>query len=165
MANIMKLHSASTSIWLNSKQYSCYPLWILPLLSKERNWTEGIRMFLVCLSAGKLKSIYQHLFFQPHGRRWIALFVPSQTMFLCWTGLTPYCLCFRIHYWLTELSLDGSLLMNSNESSVLPRGTVKSSEHNSKLQIFQGAESILHCSMKIKNISQTHKDSRQYFKI
>lgn len=122
---------------------------ILPLLSKERNRTDGIRIFLGRLSAGKLKYIYKYPFCQPH-ERWTVLLVSSQTLSLCWTGLRPYCPCLGIHYWLTELPLSGSLPVSSNESSPLRRGTVNSSEHKSELQTLQGAESVLHCSMEIK---------------
>lgn len=115
---------------------------------KERNWRVGIRIFLVCSSAGKLQYVYKYPFCQPHERRWTVLFVLRQTWSLCRTGLRPYCPCLGICCWLTEHSTQ--CLAAPEFKWNLHRGTVKSSEHNSELQTLQGAESVLHCSMETK---------------
>lgn len=64
---------------------------------KERNRTDGIRIFPVHLWAGKLTYIYKYPFCQPHERRWTVLFVQRQTLALCGTGLSPYCPCLGTH--------------------------------------------------------------------
>lgn len=56
-----------------------------PLKIKEGNRTDGVRIFLVCLSAGKLMYIYKYPSCQPHKGRKTVLFAASQTLPLCWT--------------------------------------------------------------------------------
>jgi len=72
-----------------------------------------------------------------------------------WTGLRPYCPCLGIHCWLTELPLNGSLPLNSNDSSSLHRGTVKGSEHDGELQTCKEPNPFFTAAWRLKHLTNT----------
>lgn len=123
---------------------------------KKGNRTDGVRIFLVCLSAGKLIYIYKYPSCQPHKERQTVLFALSQTLSLCWTDSIlpllqdPLLICWAPTKWLTAhefKQVPSTPQQHSQEQRTQPWApkTVRSWMHSS---LQHGGQ----------NISPTHKD-------
>lgn len=123
-----------------------------PLKIKEGNRTDGVRIFLVCLSAGKVMYIYKYPSCQPRKGRWTVLFAPVRHY--PFAELTPHRPFLGAHSWSTEIPPSGSLPMNTNGSPPLQSSIVKGRELSHELQTLPGAESLLHCSTEGKTSHQ-----------
>lgn len=118
---------------------------------KERNRTDGIRIFPVHLWSGKLTYIYipfashmreDELYYLYRGRHY-------HFVELVWAHIA--------HAWEPTndlLSLHSMVHCPWIQMNPLHRGTAKSSAQNDELRTLPGAEPVLHCSMEIKTPHQ-----------